>query len=104
MIYIYYSCQKWVEFCENDQISNLFSSQNFRILSQRFICSDHFEEQKYNNPSKKIRLMSNAIPSIKNKSVSDTIISTSCELSLDSYENQIEVQSNNNSVEGQFFN
>jgi hypothetical protein len=87
VIYFLLSFKQWVEFCENNQISQIFSEKNFEILSQRVICSEHFEESKYNNPSKKIRLMSNAIPTIKKNSIPNTIISLSdSSLNSDSFE------------------
>ncbi|CAG2164265.1 unnamed protein product [Oppiella nova] len=57
-------CKKWVEFCENETLSKLFDTNDPK-LEHKSICSQHFEDNKYNNPMKKIRLMCNALPTIK---------------------------------------
>ncbi len=58
--------KKWVEFCENEELTKFYETNNQK-LENRFICSDHFEDTKYNNPMKKVRLMANALPTIKVK-------------------------------------
>jgi hypothetical protein len=97
VIHYFFCCKQWVQFCKNNQISKIFLEKNFKILSQRVICSEHFEESKYNNPSKKIRLIPNAIPSIKKNSISNTIISLSNSSlnsdSLESNSNVIDIES-----------
>jgi hypothetical protein len=35
LIYFFLRRKKWVEFCENNEISKIFSEKNFKILSQR---------------------------------------------------------------------
>jgi hypothetical protein len=58
--------KKWVEFCENEELTQFYETNNPK-LENRFICSDHFEDTKYNNPMKKVRLMANALPTIRVK-------------------------------------
>ncbi len=74
-------------------LKNIFRKefQNFESKSE------HFEESKYKNTSKKMRLMSNAIPTIKKNSIPNTIISLSDpSLNSDSFEsnpNVIDIES-----------
>ncbi|XP_054166071.1 THAP domain-containing protein 1-like [Oppia nitens] len=57
-------CQKWVQFCDNQSIWRLFETNDPK-LEHKSICSQHFHDNSYNNPMKKIRLMCNALPTIK---------------------------------------
>ena len=59
-----FRCRKWIEFCENQALNELFE-KNEPKLEHKSICSQHFEDIKYNNPLKKIRLMCNALPTLK---------------------------------------
>jgi len=58
------SCKKWVEFSENESLLKLYET-DYTKLERKHICSEHFEDTKYNNPMKKIKLMVNALPTIK---------------------------------------
>jgi len=90
-----FSCQKWVEFCENNEISKLYQNKELNKLSQRYICSQHFEDLKYNNPLKKIKLCFNAIPTLRQNSIPSTSITISCDQT-----NSVNLESINNLVEG----
>jgi len=84
-----------VEFSENNEISKLYQNEELNKLSQRYICSQHFEVLKYNNPMKRIKLCFNAIPTLIQNSIPSTSITISCNKT-----NSVNLESNNNSVEG----
>ncbi|CAG2119544.1 unnamed protein product, partial [Medioppia subpectinata] len=63
--------KKWVEFCENETLMKLYE-KNDPKLEHKSICSQHFDDNTYNNPVKKIRLMCNALPTIKCNLKKDT--------------------------------